>query len=171
MSVIRGEPSNCSRDDLSQVQTMPTQPEDALKLEYELIGCELHDGPCQYIASAQMLLEALRHQGTASTHDDSCRLDTALRFLERAGVELRRLIRGLHPLQLHDTRMLAIVECLSDENKMDGGPEIEWCLDAEFDELPNDLRVADSAYPARVPHKRSPPQHDEQSARGHYPRR
>ena len=121
---------------------MPTEPEDALKLEYEVIGCELHDGPCQYITSAQMLLEALRHQGTASTHDDSRRLDMALRFLERAGVELRRLIRGLHPLQLHDTRVLAIVERLSDENKMDGGPEIEWCLEAEFDELSNDLRVA-----------------------------
>ena len=121
---------------------MPTQPDDVLKLEYELIGCELHDGPCQYIASAQMLLEALRHQGTASAHDDGRRLDMALRFLERAGVELRRLIRGVHPLQLHDTRVSAIVERLNDENKMDSGPEIEWCLDAEFDEFPNDLRVA-----------------------------
>ena len=139
---------------------MPTEPEDALKLEYEVIGCELHDGPCQYITSVQMLLEALRHQGTASPHDDGCRFDVALRLLERANLELRRIIRGLQPLQLHETRWLTIAKRLNDENAMCGGPEIDWCFDAEFDGLPNHLKVP-LLYLGRVPHKRSPPQQNE----------
>ena len=121
---------------------MPTEPEDALKLEYEVIGCELHDGPCQYITSRKCCSKRYAIRGQ-HLHMTTAVVSTwPLDFSERAGVELRRLIRGLHPLQLHDTRVLAIVERLSDENKMDGGPEIEWCLEAEFDELSNDLRVA-----------------------------
>jgi len=130
-----------SQDDLSGMRTMSTQPEDALKLEFELIGCELHDGPCQYVASAQMLLESLRHQGATFSRDNDRRLDTALGVLQRAEVELRRIIRGIHPLQLKDTRKVAIVERLNEENEIADGPRIEWCLDVEFDKLPNKLRA------------------------------
>jgi len=119
---------------------MLPQPEDGINLEFELIGCELHDGPCQYIVSAQMLLESLRRQGIASSHNDG-RLDMTLKLLERANVELRRLIRGLQPLQLDEIRWLTMVERLNDENAMDGGPKIEWCLDADFDGLPNHLKA------------------------------
>jgi signal transduction histidine kinase len=121
--------------------TMPTQPEDVLTLEYELISCELHDGPCQYIASAQMILESLRHQGAADASDNDHRLDMTLGLLQRAEMELRRVIRGIHPLELNDTRKAVIVERLREENQIAGGPKIEWCLDIEFDKLPSNLRA------------------------------
>jgi two-component system sensor histidine kinase DegS len=89
-----------------------------------------------------MLLESLRHQTVTSSRDNDRRLDMALGVLQRAEVELRRIVRGIHPLQLNDTRRVAIVERLREENEIAGGPEIEWYLDAEFDEFPNTLRVA-----------------------------
>lgn len=119
---------------------MLSQPEDILRLEHELIGCELHDGPCQDIAAAHMLLEALRRE-QCDFSGEVGRLDAALELLERANVELRRLIDGLQPLQLCDARLLTIIERLSAVNEMNGGPEIEWCLDDGCDELPNHLAV------------------------------
>jgi two-component system sensor histidine kinase UhpB len=127
--------------DLPGVQRIPAESADGAKLEYELIGCELHDGARQYVASAKMLLESLRDEQNDSLDGDPRRLDMALGLLERADKELRRLIGGLQPVQFQDTRALAIISYLSDENEMNSGPEIEWCLDSEFDELPNHLKL------------------------------
>jgi signal transduction histidine kinase len=115
--------------------------EDLLQLEYELIGCELHDGPCQYVALAQTLLKSLPREGAGSSPGNDRHLDMALGVLQQAELELRQIIRGIQPLQPGDTRKAAAVERLRNENEMEGGPEIEWCLDAEFDELANHLRV------------------------------
>ncbi len=120
---------------------MPPLPEDTARLESELIGCELHDGPCQYIASAKMLLEALRHEGIRSTGGDGKRLDKALELLERTNQELRCLIRGLQPEQINETQAWAIAKWLSDENAALGGPEIEWCTDSTFDACPDHLKL------------------------------
>ena len=78
------------RGDLPGVQRIPAESADGAKLEYELIGCELHDGACQYVASAKMLLESLRNEQNDSSRGDPRRLDMALGLLERADKELRR---------------------------------------------------------------------------------
>jgi signal transduction histidine kinase len=120
---------------------MPTKPTDLRQLEWEQIGNELHDGPCQYIVSAQMLLEALCLEKDDSPDGKGHRLDMAMELLRQANAELRRLIRGLQPLELSDTPTRAIVERLSDENELSAGPEIEWCFDVEFNTIPSHLKA------------------------------
>jgi signal transduction histidine kinase len=109
--------------------------------EYELLGTELHDGACQYILSAQMLLEAFRHSHSVADGDGR-NLDMALELLARATVELRRLIHGLQPLRVTGECIEACLQRLIAENQSCGGPPVEFYHDGDFAQLPQPLVVA-----------------------------
>ena len=121
---------------------MPTPSPDDLEQEFDLIRHELHDGACQYLTAAVALLEAFRNRNGNGVLNDSGDFDTALTFLNRASVELRRLVRGLPPLHLDGGGVLKSVEHLIVESRSSCGPEIEFCHDGEFDQLPPNWHVA-----------------------------
>jgi two-component system, NarL family, sensor histidine kinase DegS len=121
---------------------MPTPSSDDFERECDLIRHELHDGACQYVAAAMALLEAYRNRNGGSMLADSGDFDTALKHLDRASVELRRLVRGLSPLHLNDEGILRSIEDLITESWSSCGPEIEFCHDGEFDQLPPHWHVA-----------------------------
>ncbi len=108
--------------------------------EYELLGTELHDGPCQYILSAQMLLEAFRHNRKGA--EDTRNLEMVSEFLDRAAEELRRLAHGLQPLRLRDQTLEACIDQLVADNEACGGPQVEFYHDGDFQRLPQSLTVA-----------------------------
>jgi two-component system sensor histidine kinase DegS len=121
---------------------MPATSSDGLEQDYDLIRHELHDGACQYVTAAMALLEAFRNRNGNGISNDFGDFDTALKHLNRASVELRRLVRGLSPLHLNDGGLLRSVEDLIAESRSSCGPEIEFCHDGEFDQLPPHWHVA-----------------------------
>jgi len=121
---------------------MPTPSPDDSEQEFDLIRHELHDGPCQYVTAAVALLEAFRHRNGNGMLDNSGDFDTALKFLDRASAELRRLVRGLPPLHLDGEGILKSIEHLIADSRSSFGQEIEFCHDGEFDLLPPQWHVA-----------------------------
>jgi signal transduction histidine kinase len=119
----------------SRIKDQPSQ-------EYELLGNELHDGPCQYLLSAQMLLEAFRHAQRELPAGDARNLEMVADLMDRAVVELRRLVHGLQPLQLNGAGIEACLKRLVAENEACGGPQVEFYHDGEFGALPQPLIVA-----------------------------
>jgi two-component system sensor histidine kinase DegS len=115
---------------------MPTPSSDDLEQECDLIRHELHDGACQYITAAMALLDTFRNRNGGSMLAGSADFDTALKHLDRASVELRRLVRGLSPLRLNDGGILKSIEDLITESRSSCGPTIEFYHDGEFDQLP-----------------------------------
>jgi signal transduction histidine kinase len=119
-----------------QSRRIPIQSSDGVEHELNLIRNELHDGACQHIAAALALLEAFRNRNGGSDMGDSSEFNTALVFLSRASVELRRLVHGLPAIHLHDDGVVQSVEHLIAENRSSSGPTIEFRRDGNFDCLP-----------------------------------
>ena len=119
----------------------PTSEE--LQHEVEWVRCELHDGACQYVTAAMTILQAFRRRADAGTISaDFTEFDVAIELMDRATVELRRVVRGLPSVQVGDGGIVKAVEQLIAECQDDSGIEVEFCCDGRFQELPHPLSVA-----------------------------
>ena len=81
--------------------------------ERQLISYEIHDGLSQYLAGAILHLQALEHARQKSIAASN--LAEALRLLQTAVTESRRLISGLRPSSLDELGIVAAIESLIDE--------------------------------------------------------
>ena len=115
--------------------------EQDLARQRELIACEIHDGACQYVAAAQAMFDAYRHAQSPAEHCDRSTFEMGMEFLNRANDELRRLAGGLCPIHLAAGGLRRAVECLIEEIRGAGGPDVELCCDVEQDAIPDDLEV------------------------------
>lgn len=111
--------------------------------EYEqYLTHEIHDGACQYAFAAQMALETYRRERTEAGRDDWRTFDIGLNFLERTIDELRRLVHGLQPIHLAAGSLPAAIECLIEEIRTAGGPEMKFVHDIRPDQIPPRLHRA-----------------------------
>lgn len=110
--------------------------------EQEFISHEIHDGACQYTAAAQMMFDTFRREHTGALSNDWSSFDMGLEFLNHANEELRRLVRGLRPIQLAAGNLPTGIECLIEDIRTAGGPEIEFCCDIQADQIPPRLELA-----------------------------
>ncbi|MGA2257252.1 MAG: sensor histidine kinase [Thermoguttaceae bacterium] len=108
----------------------------------EFIAHEIHDGACQYAIAARMALDAFRHQKTEAGSENWGSFDTATKFLDRTIEELRRLVRGLQPIQLAAGGLPAAIAYLIEEIQTAGGPDTEFRHDIHPDQIPSRLRRA-----------------------------
>lgn len=108
----------------------------------EWIAHEIHDGACQYLTAAQMMFESFRHECADKPQSDWSTFEMAQEFLNRASEELRRLISGLRPIHLAAGDLAKAVECLVDEIRAAGGPDIELCCDIQSERIPPRLELA-----------------------------
>jgi signal transduction histidine kinase len=105
--------------------------------EYEqFVAHEIHDGACQYAVAAKMAFETYRHERTKTGREDWSNFDVGLNFLERTIDELRRLVHGLQPLHLAAGNLPTAIECLIEEIRAAGGPEIQLVDDIGPDQIP-----------------------------------
>jgi len=81
--------------------------------ERQLISYEIHDGLSQYLAGAILHLQALEHARQKSIAASN--LAEAIRLLQTAVTESRRLISGLRPSSLDELGIVAAIESLIDE--------------------------------------------------------
>lgn len=105
--------------------------------ERQLVSYEIHDGLAQYLAGASMQLEALLHQEGDRA---SPLLTTALRLVQAAAEESRRLISGLRPPALDELGIIDAIESLVADARIEI-PAIEFTHDLPGDRLPPDLET------------------------------
>ena len=110
--------------------------------QQELIAHEIHDGACQYMVTAQMALDAFRRDNKKAWSGNWSKFDLGLEFVNHAIEELRRLIRGLQPIQLAAGNLPTAIAHLIQEIKAAGGPDIEFCHDIQTDHIPPRLELA-----------------------------
>ncbi len=108
----------------------------------EFIAHEIHDGACQYVIAARMALDTFRHEKAESGSENWGTFDTATEFLDRAIDELRRLIRGLQPIQLAAGGFPAAIAYLIEEIQAAGGPDMEFRHDIQPNQIPPQLQRA-----------------------------
>ncbi len=106
----------------------------------EFIAHEIHDGACQYAIAARMALDTFRHEKTEAGSENWGSFDTATEFLDRAIDELRRLVRGLQPIQLAAGGLPAAIAYLVKEIQAAGGPDMEFRHDIQPDQIPPRLQ-------------------------------
>jgi two-component system, NarL family, sensor histidine kinase DegS len=110
--------------------------------QQEFIAHEIHDGACQYAAAAQMMFDTFRREQTIASSGDWSTFDMGLEFLNHANEELRRLVRGLRPIQLAAGNLPAAINFLIKEIQTAGGPDVEFCCDIQADQIPPRLELA-----------------------------
>ena len=108
----------------------------------EFIAHEIHDGACQYAIAARMALDAFRQEKTRVGSENLGDFDTAVELLDRAIDELRRLVRGLQPIQLAAGGLPTAVAYLIEEIRASGGPDMEFRHDVHPDQIPPRLQRA-----------------------------
>lgn len=116
--------------------------EQELEQQRELIAHDIHDGACQYMAAAQMVFDSFRQGQTTTVQCDWRTFEMGMEFLSRANDELRRLARGLCPIHLVAGDLRKAVECLIEEIREAGGPDIELCYDIQPDQIPPRVELA-----------------------------
>jgi PAS domain S-box-containing protein len=84
--------------------------------ERQVIAYEIHDGLAQYLAGAIMHLQAFQHSAGAGRSRD---LVEGLRLLTAAAEESRRLIGGLRPPTLDELGIVASVEALVRDTRIE----------------------------------------------------
>ncbi len=112
------------------------------KQQQEFIAHEIHDGACQYTAAAQMMLDAFRREQTDTWSGDWSGFDMGMEFLNHANEELRRLARGLRPIQLAAGNLPTAIDCLIKESEAAGGLNIELYYDVQADQIPPRIELA-----------------------------
>ena len=111
----------------------------------EIIVHELHDGPCQYLASAKMFFDAFRQGAGEATAGGWAGFEHGMALLSQTIDELRRFIGGRRPAHLDGSDFLTAIGRLVAEVQACGGPEIESChdfQDYETNPLPLHLELA-----------------------------
>jgi signal transduction histidine kinase len=113
-----------------------------LEQEEEFIARELHDGACQYVIAARMALDHFRHEKAEAGLENWSNFDTAVGLLDHAIEELRRLVRGLQPVELAAGGLPAAIAYLTEEVQTAGGPDIEFRHDVHPDQISPRLQRA-----------------------------
>ena len=110
--------------------------------QQEWISHEVHDGACQYVTAARMMFDTFRREQTPAFSGDWSGFDMAMEFLNHADEELRRIVRGLRPIHLAVGDLPKAIECLIEEIRTAGGPDVELCCDIQPDQIPEHLELA-----------------------------
>ena len=116
--------------------------EEEQEQQQEFTAHEIHDSACQYAAAAQMMFDTFRREHTNTLSGDWSSFNMGLEFLNHANEELRRLVRGLRPIQLAAGDLPTAIDCLIKEIETAGSLDIEFCHDIQADQIPPRLELA-----------------------------
>ena len=114
--------------------SMAEQGSRAQERPHEIMVHELHDGACQYLASAKMFFDAFRQEAGPSAAGALGGFDRGMALLNQAVDELRRFMGGRRPAHLEGADLLTAIGRLVAEVQACGGPEIEF--DHDFQDYP-----------------------------------
>lgn len=101
--------------------------------ERQLVSYDIHDGLAQYLAGAIMHVQAC--EAAVGDHAGSRELHEALRLLQAAVEESRRLIGGLRPPALDELGIVAAIDSLVSDARTEV-PEVRFVHDLPGPRLP-----------------------------------
>ncbi len=115
-----------AEEELRNEQRLLREMLDLQEQERRLISYEIHDGLAQQLAGTTMKFQAVERLREGDPQAAQKNFDEALRMLDDALAETRRLIYGLRPPVLDQSGIEAAVEVLISGYRRQGGPEIEF---------------------------------------------
>lgn len=124
---------------IRQEQDMLRQLLDAQERERQLVAFEIHDGPAQLLAAAVMQIETFERLRDTDPEAAQQAFGLGQRTLIDGLAEIRRLIRGLRPVVLDESGVVAAIEDMVAEVNSQPGPNVEFSADVQFDRLPPEL--------------------------------
>jgi PAS domain S-box-containing protein len=107
--------------------------------ERQTVAYEIHDGPAQQLAAAQMFLEAFEHESIPGGSSDY--LDQARRHLGTGLRETRRIMSGLRPALLDDVGLREALNTLVTDSTIGTGIELEFHVDHLRQSLPPEVEI------------------------------
>ena len=110
--------------------------------ERQLIAYDIHDGIAQQVAAALMQLQSYQHLRKIAPAQAATAFDAALGLLRQAQGEARRLISGVRPPALDDSGLVAGLVHLAQDQRLAGGPRVEFHSDVAFNRLAAGLENA-----------------------------
>ena len=116
---------------------------DLYERDRKLVAFEIHDGIAQPLAGALMNLEAsLRTLRERFTADQLRRLEETFHLLQDTLAQARRVMSGLRPATLDDFGVVAAVDHLVREWRVQRDVQIDWSHQVRFDRLAPPLEIA-----------------------------
>ncbi len=116
---------------LRQEQQLLREMLDLHESERKLVAYEIHDGLAQQLTGAIYKFQSVNRLCDNDPAAARTMYDEAVRLLEAALAETRRLIGGLRPPVLDESGIAAAVEYLIAERRQHGGPEITFTHNLE----------------------------------------
>lgn len=110
--------------------------------ELKLVAYEIHDGLAQQLAGALLRFQVYSRQQRQDPGKARRTFHAAMRLLDNAMNEARRLIRGLGPAILDESGIVPALDCLVCAAKEVEGPEIEFVHSLQFERLSPPLEIA-----------------------------
>lgn len=128
--------------------------------ERRLVAYDIHDGFAQQITGAMFRLQGFREVHALNPAKSWEDLDSAVRLIQRAIDEARRLISGLRPPILDESGIVDAIDYLVCEHGREEGLDIEFTHDVAFDRLAPPLesalfRIAQESLQNSLRHSRS----------------
>ncbi|HLA83182.1 MAG TPA: PAS domain S-box protein [Thermoguttaceae bacterium] len=124
-----------ARERLIEEQHTLRQLLEAQERERRLIAYEIHDGVAQQLAAAAMYCSAFEQLSQSDPQQAMESHETGVIMLQKALAETRRLIRGLRPVVLDESGLVAAIENLCSDLREREGIEIAYLHEVHFDRL------------------------------------
>jgi len=103
--------------------------------ERQLIAYDIHDGLAQHLAGAIMQFEAYGHLKLSQPQQAADAFQAGMTMLRQGHFEARRLISGVRPPILDESGVVAAIAHLVNDQRIPGGPKIEFRSRVTFDRL------------------------------------
>jgi len=108
----------------------------------KLIAYEIHDGLAQQLTGSLYKLQSIDHLRQRDPDAAEDMFEESIRLLREALAETRRLISGLRPPILDESGVVDAIDYLISEQRLSGGPEIEFVHPPDFGRLAAPLEGA-----------------------------
>ena len=131
-----------TEDLIRQEQRLLRELLDVHERERKIMAYEIHDGLSQQLTGALYKFQSAEMQSNGNLDAARKTCGEGVELLREAIAETRRLIGGLRPPVLDESGIVAAVEYLIADQQKQGGPEIEFVHDPDFQRLAPPLESA-----------------------------
>jgi len=129
-------------ENVQKEQRLLRQLLDLHERDRQVLAYEIHDGFAQQLTAALFHLDVFDRLSNSNPEEARRNLEVARQAITRSIDETRRLISGLRPPILDELGIVAAVDYLINENRENGGPEIEFAHDVRLARLAPPLESA-----------------------------
>ena len=131
-----------AEEELRKEQRLLREMLDLNERDRKLVAYDIHDGLAQLLTGSLYKFQSIEPLGERDPQAAWKLFDEAVQLLREATAETRRLISGLRPPILDESGIVAAIEYLISEQRLQAGPEIEFVRPADVGRLAAPLEGA-----------------------------